>query len=137
MEIEQTRPTVTGDTEFGTQVFAIWNSIVFISSVIADSEVGAFEIQAPRDLATDTNHRVTLYAVKTAGGITLRSDSVDVYFKILAPPFPYRLLWILLLILILILIMVSKRRDREAAIEALIKQTRRLIRLIKNHDSDQ
>jgi len=80
--IDQTRPVVTGETEFGSQVFAIWNSVVLSSSVISDSEIGAFEVQAPRNLEVDSPHRVTLYAVKTEGGNKIRSESVDVHFKI-------------------------------------------------------
>lgn len=82
IEIDQTRPVITGDTEFGSQVFAIWNSVVLSSSVISDSEQGAFEIQAPRDLEANSTHRVTLYAVKTDKDKTLRSESVDIYFRI-------------------------------------------------------
>jgi cysteine-rich repeat protein len=82
IEIDQARPVITGDTEFGSQVFAIWNSVVLSSSVISDSEQGAFEIQAPKDLETNIAHRVTLYAVKTDKNKTLRSESVDIYFHV-------------------------------------------------------
>ena len=82
IEIGQARPVITGDTEFGSQVFAIWNSVVLSSSVISDSEQGAFEIQAPKDLETGVAHRVTLYAVKMDKNKTLRSESVDIYFRI-------------------------------------------------------
>lgn len=82
LEIDQPRPVITGETEFGSQVFAIWNSVVLSSSVISDSEQGAFSIQAPRDLEPGTTHRVTLYAVKTDADKTLRSESVDIYFRI-------------------------------------------------------
>jgi hypothetical protein len=80
--IEEKRPSITGETEFGSQVFAIWNSVVLASSVISDSERGAFEVQAPRDMETEVPHRVTLYAVKTDGSNKIRSDSVDVFFTI-------------------------------------------------------
>ena len=82
IEVGQVRPVITGDTEFGSQVFAIWNSVVLSSSVISDSEQGAFEIQAPKDLETGVAHRVTLYAVKMDKNKTLRSESVDIYFRI-------------------------------------------------------
>jgi cysteine-rich repeat protein len=80
--IDQSRPVITGDTEFGSQVFAIWNSVVLSSSVISDSEHGAFQIQAPKDLEKGIPHRVTLYAVKTDKDKTLRSESVDIHFTI-------------------------------------------------------
>ncbi len=83
--IDTERPTITGETEFGSQVFAIWNSVVLASSVISDSEQGSFEVQAPRNLEVDAPHRVTLYAVKTEEGNKIRSESVDVYFKIKGP----------------------------------------------------
>ncbi len=82
IEIDQIRPVITGDSEFGSQVFAIWNSVVLSSSVIADSEAGSFEIQAPRDLEPKISHRVTLYAVKTDKDKILRSESVDINFRI-------------------------------------------------------
>ena len=82
VEIDEEQPTLSGDTEFSTQVFAIWNSIVLASSVIADSEKGIFEIQPPRPLDTDVSHQITLYAIKRGGDLAIRSDTVDVYFKI-------------------------------------------------------
>ena len=85
IEIEEPRPSVTGETEFGSQVFAIWNSVVLASSVISDSEQGAFEVQAPRNLEVGTPHHVTLYAVKTQDGNKIRSENVNVYFTIKAP----------------------------------------------------
>jgi hypothetical protein len=94
LEIKDTRPVVTGDTEFGSQVFAIWNSVVLQSSVISDSEQGAFEIQAPQHLEIDVPHRVTLYAVKTEEGSKIRSESVDVHFRIRTGEIDYRPLMI-------------------------------------------
>jgi len=85
VEIQEQRPTVTGETEFGSQVFAIWNSVVLASSVISDSEEGAFEVQAPRDLEMGVPHRVTLYAVKSEDDNKIRSESVDVFFRIKTP----------------------------------------------------
>ena len=85
VQIEQDRPTITGETEFGSQVFAIWNSVVLASSVISDSEEGAFEVQAPRNMEVDAPHRVTLYAVKTEDNNKIRSESVDVFFRIKGP----------------------------------------------------
>ncbi|GEM_PF-6461705 len=83
VQIDQTKPTVSGDSEFGSQVFAVWNSVVLASSVISDSEQGAFSVQAPKNLETDIGHRVTLYAVKANdNGQEARSDSVNVFFRI-------------------------------------------------------
>ena len=99
--IEEARPTITGETEFGSQVFAIWNSVVLASSVISDSEVGAFEIRAPRDLDVNTSHRVTLYAVKTLEDTSIRSEDVDVYFRIEVP----KVRWIPIAIVIIVIIL--------------------------------
>jgi cysteine-rich repeat protein len=104
--IKEERPVVSGDTEFGSQVFAIWNSLVLASSVISDSEVGAFSIQAPRNLDISTPHRVTLYAVKTDGENTLRSDSVDVYFKITPPAFVINRMVYAIVLSVLIVLMI-------------------------------
>lgn len=83
IEIKDQKPLITGETEFGSNVFAIWHSVVLASSVISDSEQGAFQIQAPRALELDSPHRATLYAVKTLeDGRQIRSDNVDVYFRI-------------------------------------------------------
>lgn len=103
--IDDERPTVTGETEFGSQVFAIWNSVVLASSVISDSEQGAFEVKAPRNLEVDVPHRVTLYAVKTEANSKIRSESVDVFFRIKSNTSNLFqiLIWSFLLILLIIL----------------------------------
>ncbi|MFH1012300.1 MAG: hypothetical protein V1760_00990, partial [Candidatus Peregrinibacteria bacterium] len=86
--IHELQPSVFGDTEFGSQVFAVWNSIVLASSVISDSEAGVFAIQAPRNLESNVAHKVTLYAVKADElGRQARSDSVNVFFRIEEEPF--------------------------------------------------
>jgi len=90
IEISDSRPLVSGDTEFGSQVFAVWESVVLASSVISDSEQGAFTIQAPKNLDTNVSHKVTLYAVKTGADKTLRSESVNVYFRVTTAAFPWR-----------------------------------------------
>jgi cysteine-rich repeat protein len=82
VEVTDTRPTLSGDCEFGAQVFAVWDSIVLASSVIADSEEGSFNIQPPKDLAPNQSHKVTLYALKSLDGNKVRSENTEVYFHI-------------------------------------------------------
>ncbi len=127
VSINEEKPTITGETEFGSQVFAIWNSVVLSSSVISDSEVGAFEIKAPRNLETGVPHRVTLYAVKPEGVSKIRSDNVDVHFKIKAPgtglmPVVVAVVGISLLILLLIYLVRRLQRRSMVKILALAKK---------------
>lgn len=110
IRINELRPTVTGDTDYGTNVFAVWNSVVLASSVISDSEEGAFEIQAPKKLEPDVPHRVTLYSVKEVGGHQVRSENVDVYFRIHTVSLLHIFLIILLILLILALIIYLVRK---------------------------
>jgi len=103
IQITDDQPTIEGSTEFGSQVYAVWESLVLSSSVIADSDEGSFAIQAPKTLAANTGHKVSLYAVKAdESGNKLRSDSVDVYFRVNTPAFPWAIvLWPLIGLLVL------------------------------------
>ncbi len=112
VEINELRPFVSGDSEFGSQVFAVWNSLVLTSSVISDSVAGEFNIQAPRDLEADEPHRVNLYAIKDFNGNKVRSDSVNVYFRIKTVPFPTQNIFWLLLLLISALVAIKEARER-------------------------
>jgi len=82
IEISDERPVISGSSEYGAQVFAVWESIVLSSSVITDSEQGEFEIQAPQNLTPNEPHKVTLYALKTDGDQKVRSENIEIYFKI-------------------------------------------------------
>lgn len=119
IEITDERPVVTGDSEYGAQVFAIWESIVLTSSVIADSEQGAFAIQAPRILKTNAGHKISLYAVKAdeTTGNTMRSDNVNIYFRVNQKAFPLGLLlWVIgitVLLILLIFVLRKKLKKKE------------------------
>lgn len=120
IEVTDKRPIISGDCEFGVQVFAVWESIVLSSSVISDSDEGAFSIQPPKDLKPNENHKVTLYALKTDDdGQKMRSENVEIQFKIHEDRNIWIiLLWILLLMLIMlgagyILWTIAKRRNKE------------------------
>ena len=83
IKVSSKRPEITGDVEFGSQVFAVWESIVLSSSVISDSDEGSFSIRPPKDLEPNKSHKVTLYALKTADdGRKIRSENVEIKFKI-------------------------------------------------------
>lgn len=82
MSIQETRPVIAGNTDFNSQVFAVWESVVLASATIADSEAGSFAIQAPKNLASDESHKVTVYAIKNAEGKKIQSKSVTVHFRI-------------------------------------------------------
>jgi cysteine-rich repeat protein len=113
LEIKDQKPTISGDSQYGSQVFAVWESIVLASSVISDSEQGAFDIQAPRNLEINTGHKITLYAVKADDtGTKMRSEDVNVYFRVKTEAFPLGLfLWItgITLTLILLIFFLRKR----------------------------
>jgi len=117
IEIDDAKPVITGSSEFGSQVFAVWQSVVLNSSVISDSEEGSFSIQAPSNMEKGVTHKVTLYAIKNDKGDKFRSDNVDIFFRIKGQPaasnLPYiiggALLALILLSLIVLLIRKLKR----------------------------
>lgn len=113
IEIDAARPVITGLSEFGSQVFAVWQSVVLNSSVISDSDQGSFSIQAPQNLEKGVNHKVILYAVKDTDGNKFRSDNVEVYFRIKgAAPFNWNLVYFGLGILLILILMVIAIRHR-------------------------
>ncbi|MBU0706707.1 fibronectin type III domain-containing protein [Patescibacteria group bacterium] len=122
---------VIGKSEYGAQVFAVWESLVLASSVLSDSALGEFAMESPQRLSQEQDHVVTLYAVKAQDGQKLRSGSVDVNFYIEKPtPFPY---WLILLLILLLLLMrmffLYYRRRKEERIRLL----RLLIRILDNY----
>lgn len=120
IEIDDDQPTISGDSEFGSQVHAVWHSLVLASSVISDSEEGAFAIKAPQTLDKDISHKVTLYAVKTdEEGSKLRSDSVDVHFRITEAPFAWTIIYWVggITLLLIIMIYFIRRRLKKRGVE--------------------
>jgi len=105
------RVFVTGRSEYGSQVFAIWHSVVLASSVISDSEEGYFSIQAPKILEENINHKVTLYATKLVDDKIIRSENVDINFYIAKNKNIIILIGIFgSILLLLILLIVFRRR---------------------------
>ncbi len=82
VKIENQRPILFGQTVYGAQIFATWESLALASSIIADSSEGNFSIQAPRELDPKENHQVTFYAVTQQDGKKIRSDNVIITFSI-------------------------------------------------------
>lgn len=120
IEVTDVRPSITGDCEFGSQVFAVWESIVLSSSVISDSEEGAFSIQPPKNLEPNVRHKVTLYALKTLDGNKVRSENTEVYFRITKPTgFGYMgiIFIILFLLLAFVILVLLRRKFKERAME--------------------
>jgi len=76
------RPVVTGQSTYGAQIFASWESLTLASSIIVDSNEGIFEMQAPRYLERNEDHKITLYAVIENDNGRVRSDSISVDFKV-------------------------------------------------------
>jgi len=122
VQIKDQKPVISGDTEYGSQVFAIWESIVLTSSVISDSEQGAFAIQAPRNLEDNTAHTVTLYALKTdETGQKMRSEDVNVFFRVKTQVLPWGLVFGgfgTALALILLLFVIKRRMKNKAMAKA-------------------
>jgi len=127
VQVKDQKPVISGDTEYGSQVFAIWESIVLASSVISDSEQGAFAVQAPRDLEDNTAHKVTLYAVKTdETGQPIRSENVDVFFRVKTQVFPWGFVLGgagIALILVLGTVAIRRRMRSKAVAAATIQET--------------
>lgn len=72
------QPVVFGSTAADSQVFVVFESLIYTSTVISDSLTGFFTVYAPRPLEVG-DHAVTVYAV-TPDGIT--SDPLRVGFTI-------------------------------------------------------
>ncbi len=96
------KPTVFGKTNYGSTVFATFESIITSSSIIADSAAGDFSISAANALELG-EHKVILYAVNPDG---VRSSTITIPFKITntnsvneSTTFPWW--WILIGVLIL------------------------------------
>ena len=104
------RPLLVGQTHYGVQLFATWESLILASSIIADSEEGLFGIQPPRELERDLDHRVTLFAVSQQEQGMVRSESVLVHFRVADAPFNYIVWTALLIILLALAAFVAKRR---------------------------
>lgn len=103
---------VTGNSEYGAQVFAMWQSIVLASSVITDSQLGYFSIESPMPLDPDQFHKVTLYALKQKDEQLLRSPNVEVKFYLHLLRWIYYL-FIIILLRIIILFVIRKLQKNE------------------------
>ncbi len=123
LAITDQKPVISGDSQYGAQVYAVWESIVLASSVISDSEQGAFDIQAPKNLEANTAHKITLYAVKAdeATGQNMRSENVDVYFRVNAKGFPWGIVFwtggIALALALMFIVLRKRLRKKEAPAE--------------------
>lgn len=82
VRIKNGRPILSGKSPYGTQVYATWESLALASSIIADSTEGIFEVQAPRELERNMNHRITLYALKEEASGKIRSETVGLNFRV-------------------------------------------------------
>jgi cysteine-rich repeat protein len=126
VEVTEDRPMISGDCEFGSQVFAVWESIVLSSSVISDSEEGTFSIQPPKNLEPNTNHKVTLYAIKDMDGKKVRSENTEIYFRInkaeAGGGYTGIILLGLFLLLLLIVLLVLRHKLKERKMEKVVKE---------------
>lgn len=95
------QPYVIGRTAPGTQVVAMFQSVILTSTIIADTQTGFFTIFAPRPMDFG-EHEVTVYAIGAEG---LVSDYNTVEFEILEPTplVESGKFWIYLLLAIVIL----------------------------------
>ena len=109
---EDGRVKVTGETEYGSQVFAVWESVVLASSVIADSQLGEFSIESPRALKSGEDHEVTLFTLKKSGDQKLKSKNVSVPFHIEKTNYLPYILGVLAGSLLVLIYVLKKRSDR-------------------------
>lgn len=117
IQIQSGRPVLSGQSTYGVQLFATWESLVLASSIIADSSAGGFDIQAPREMESGVSHTVSVYAVHRQPAGLVRSNSVTVDFNVGAGPGSYRYLIYGLIMLVALLLaiaglaaLVAKRR---------------------------
>ncbi len=118
---ENGKVIITGESEYGAQVFAVWESIVLASSIITDSSFGEFSIESPKAFGIDENHKVTLFAVKNIDGKKIKSKNIDVNFHIKKLSSYY---WIILVFIGIIAIMISEieRKNREKRRKSLVNK---------------
>jgi hypothetical protein len=113
---------VKGNTVYGSEVIATFQSVLASSSVVADSPLGDFEIKSPAKLAPG-EHEVILYAVmpdNTRSASIIIPFTIDPYY--ISPEakkalsweyFFYRLIIISLIATIIYLIYRHKRQQQE------------------------
>lgn len=77
--ITDRRPSISGVTAYGSIVTATFQSLIFSSSLVADSPEADFNIRSPQPLEPG-NHKVSLYAENVMLG--LKSDVVVVPFRV-------------------------------------------------------
>lgn len=77
--IKDNRPYLFGKTEFGNRIVVTWQSLVFTSSLIVDSEHGSFVSAAPKKLE-DGKHAIWVYALRPADRV--RSQDVSLKFYV-------------------------------------------------------
>ncbi len=63
VEVGSKMPTLSGKAGYKNQVIATWQSVVGVSSIIADISAGEFHITAPIELPYG-EHKVTVYAIR-------------------------------------------------------------------------
>jgi len=76
--VENNTPTVKGRAYFGAKVYVTWQSLLYTSSLIADTAEGEFEYTSPLFLEEGT-HNITLYAIKD----NIRSRDLIIPFSII------------------------------------------------------
>ena len=108
---------VTGESEYGAQVYAVWQSSVLTSTTIVDSQQGRFSITSPEVLESDQEHQVILYALKENKGQVLKSKNVAVDFYLHRFPLFYYL-FLVLLIRLIFLIIIKKLKKYEENIDS-------------------
>jgi len=96
---------LSGVAEYGTQVFAVWEGDIHPSMTIVDSENGEFSINLPHNLEKEIAHKVTLFTIKEYNGEKIRSESTEIYFKIIERPM--LVAWILSGLITLIILILT------------------------------
>ena len=128
---ENEKVIITGSSVYGARVFAIWQSVVLASSTIADSEEGAFSIQAPRLLEMDTNHKVTLYSVSAVDDMMVRSENVNIHFRLTKKSVCICLIIGIILLIILSIILVIYMRKMKCIKE--VSKNKIINKLLKQY----
>lgn len=74
------RPKVSGQSYYGAQIHATWQSLVSSSNLISDANSGYFEIRPPRNLKAGTGHTLSVYT-ETSDGVQSKTAVLPFYVK--------------------------------------------------------
>jgi hypothetical protein len=107
--ISDKRATLQGTSLKDSEIFASWDNGAYVSYTIADNQDGNFTLSAPDNLKKG-NHNVIVYSIQHNEDKTLRSNSIELAFRIAA--FPYDLIGLMVVAIMALIYAIIHRRKK-------------------------